>query len=387
MKYTFHQPVSVFEIGRRKTQEDALFPLHNQATAADRLFVVCDGMGGIARGEVASNTVATAIGRAVSRLDVENAVFTDDRFQQVMGEAYQSLDAAYTGGEPRMGTTLAMLCFHRGGCLMAHLGDSRIYHFRPATGDILYRSRDHSLVYQQYEQGEITLEQMRTSPQRNIILRAMQPKQDPRTPADIVHTTDLRPGDYFFVCTDGMLERIYDRELFSLLADESLTDQQKAQRLCQLTERNHDNHAAYIIHIESVVSEEMDAQQPNDEAAARAQCRALNDMSEEVEVEVINDDANDDDGATAMTSFIGGDSPFVPADNVPDPPPVSTMEAPQLERTSRSSLSMFIFAVVAAIVLFLGYLAWGHFKSQPTPPSDTPPAAVVVDSLSSDSLG
>jgi hypothetical protein len=63
------------------------------------------------------------------------------------------------------------------------------------------------------------------------------------------------------------------------------------------------------------------------------------------------------------------------------------MEAPQLERTSRSSLSMFIFAVVAAIVLFLGYLAWGHFKSQPTPPSDTPPAAVVVDSLSSDSLG
>jgi protein phosphatase len=79
---------------------------------------------------------------------------------------------------------------------------------------------------------------MRTSPQRNIILRAMQPKQDPRTPADIVHTTDLRPGDYFFVCTDGMLERIYDRELFSLLADESLTDQQKAQRLCQLTERS-----------------------------------------------------------------------------------------------------------------------------------------------------
>ena len=102
-----------------------------------------------------------------------------------------------------MGTTMTFVCFHQGGCMMAHIGDSRIYQVRPGQG-IVYRSEDHSLVNSMVRAGVISPEQSIDHPQSNVITRCMEPK-DPdrdRCMATVVSTTDVRRGDYFLLCTD-----------------------------------------------------------------------------------------------------------------------------------------------------------------------------------------
>ena len=175
---------------------------------------------------------------------------------------------------------------------MAHIGDSRIYHLRPSLGypeGVRFRSRDHSLVQQLYEMGEIAYAEMKTSPQKNVVIKAIQPYQEQRVKAELVHITDIRPGDYFYLCTDGMLEQMEDDQLLSIVADKNANDEQKRQRLIAATANNADNHSAYLIHIERVENEESDVLQPNDEPQARAANKALTDShkAERVKPEVV----------------------------------------------------------------------------------------------------
>jgi protein phosphatase len=83
----------------------------------------------------------------------------------------------------------------------------------------------------------------------------MQPHQSSRTEATIVHIADVEPGDYFYLCTDGMLERMDDAALMSIFADDSTTDEQKRQQLIDATVDNADNHSAYLIHVNDVVED------------------------------------------------------------------------------------------------------------------------------------
>ena len=277
MKFQLYKPQAIHEFGSRPNQEDRIYPAAGQATAEDRLFVVCDGMGGHEKGEVASAAVCEAISTYLKQNWNTDEPLTDELFQQALAAAFDLLDAKDDGAEKKMGTTLTFACFHRGGVLVAHIGDSRIYHLRPATGEILYRSRDHSLVHQLYELGEISYRDMKTAKNKNVILRAMQPKQETRTKADLVHITDIKPGDNFYMCSDGMLETMEDEDLMAILSAKDLDDDAKRAKLIEVTEGNSDNHSAYLIHVEKVEAEEIDATMPNDEPAARAANKALND--------------------------------------------------------------------------------------------------------------
>jgi len=275
MTIDIYQPQFIHELGQRKNQEDTIYPQDGTATESSRLFIVCDGMGGHECGEVASDAVC----RGLSELSVEGIV-TDEQFIETLSHAYDVLDAADVNHEGKMGTTMTMLCLHRGGVLTAHIGDSRIYHLRPKTGEIRYRSVDHSLVHQLYELGEISYNDMATSNRKNIILKAMQPYQESRTPATLVHITDIRPGDYFYLCSDGMLEEMEDDELISILQAPS-TDEQKMEELVRLTQENFDNHSAYLIHIKDVRHEPSDKGLLSDEEEARRSNKALNDTQKD----------------------------------------------------------------------------------------------------------
>jgi protein phosphatase len=256
-RYSIAMPQVIFELGKRENQEDSIFPLPGQATAESRLFLVCDGMGGHAKGEVASATVCQAISEYMQAHVQPGSPFTSDDFGQVLAFAYQELDKEDDGTAYRkMGTTLTMIYFHADGCLAAHIGDSRIYHIRPSRHQIEYRSKDHSLVYALFEAGEITEEEMYTSPQRNVLTRAMMPHQDSPATATICQLTDVLPGDYFFLCSDGMLEKLKDNELLNVVCDEILTDEQKINTLNELTKNNADNRSAYLVHITAIDTEE-----------------------------------------------------------------------------------------------------------------------------------
>lgn len=268
MKYKFYQPQAIYELGQRTNQEDFIFPERGKATPATRYFILCDGMGGHEKGEVASQTIALALNDFFKRNTDANKTLSDDALLEGLQEAWQKLNEKDSTGQKKMGTTLCLLCFHRGGCTALHIGDSRIYHVRPSEGEILYRSRDHSLVTDLYAAGELSYEEMLTSPQKNIITKALMAGQEEMPKPAVVHIADIRPGDYFYTCSDGMMEQMSDEELVQLLSAQG-TDEKKRQQLIASTMDNSDNHSAYLIHVEQVINEVGDERLPNDEQTSR----------------------------------------------------------------------------------------------------------------------
>lgn len=276
MKYEFLQPFAIHEIGQRENQEDTIFPNAGQATTNDRLFILCDGMGGHQSGEVASQIVCRELCRYITDHAQPGMPFNDDNLYEAMHQMYDALDAHDDNtSERKMGTTLVLLYFHAGGLTAAHLGDSRYYHIRPQTNEIVYRSFDHSSLNYRFETGEISYEEMKTMKGKNVILRAVLPNQEEREMPDIVHIKDIKPDDWFFMCSDGMLETMSDEELLNTLCNKSLSDEQKYNWFLTSTESNQDNHSAYFIHISGVMNELVDADQPDDEQLARSRNRSF----------------------------------------------------------------------------------------------------------------
>lgn len=243
-----------------------MFPILNEANTTDRLFIVCDGMGGHENGEVASRLVCSELVKQLLAQWNPEQPLTDDVLRHALDLAQDRLDEHDNGSLRKMGTTLTLVALHRAGVTMAHIGDSRIYHMRPGCG-ILYKSRDHSLVYDLFMAGEITQEQMATAPNKNIITRALMPCQERRPRLDITHTTNVKPGDWFMLCSDGVLEQFTDEALFKTVTQTPA--QQLRERLITLTAHNADNHTAWLIQVAAVESEETDVQMPNDEATSR----------------------------------------------------------------------------------------------------------------------
>jgi protein phosphatase len=281
MNCKIYPPLSIHEIGQRPNQEDSIIQWNN------RLFVLCDGMGGHEKGEVASQTVCQSIVKWFED-NIKDDSFTDDQLREAIEYAYQQLDQYADGNPKQMGTTLTLLYIGNNGITAAHMGDSRIYHIRP-NKKVLYQSRDHSLVFDLFQAGEISYDEMLNYPQKNIVTRAMTPGEDQRMRADIIHISDIQPGDYFYMCSDGMLEQMSNDELLTLLSSES-TDEEKQKQLIEATINNQDNHSAWLIHVRDVIKEEGDETE-NEEPTSR--CNALNIMpviDSDSDVQIINDE-------------------------------------------------------------------------------------------------
>ena len=290
MRIELYPPLSIHEIGQRPNQEDSIIQWNN------RLFVLCDGMGGHEKGEVASQTVCQSIVTWFEQNVNPEKPFTDNQLREAIEYAYQQLDQYADGNPKQMGTTLTLLYIHAQGATAAHMGDSRIYHIRNSSspserlGEVLYQSRDHSLVFDLFQAGEITYEEMATFPQKNLVTRAMTPGEDNRMRPDIIHIIDIQPGDYFYMCSDGMLELMPNDELVTLFSSDT-KDDDKRQRLIAATSDNQDNHSAWIIHIKNVEKEESDGQLVNEEPTSR--CNAMNILpqtADNSDVQIVDED-------------------------------------------------------------------------------------------------
>ncbi len=257
MKYTL-KAYNIWELGARDNQEDSLFPAFGKLSENDRLFIVCDGMGGHSDGEVASKTVCETMSDYIMKnVADQEGEFTDDDFKDALNAAYLGLDAKDNGAEKKMGTTLTFLKLHSQGATIAHIGDSRVYHIRPGKDNndtqILFQTLDHSLVNDLVKIGEMTPEEAKTSRQKNIITRAMQPNGEHRHRADIYHTVDIKPGDYFMLCSDGILEQMEDDNIKFIFSEKAGDDENKVDMIINLTENNRDNHTAIIVRITDVI--------------------------------------------------------------------------------------------------------------------------------------
>lgn len=252
--------LSLQELGKRSNQEDSIYPLlTGTGYVSSDLYILCDGMGGHDCGEVASQNTCIAMSEYVLSHQREDGYFDEEDFNAALDAAFDRLDSLDNPqSEKKMGTTLTFLKFHRGGAFIAHIGDSRIYHIRPSGKKILHVTRDHSLVNDLIQLGELTPAEARTSKQKNIITRAIQPNQKRRARADCLNITDVRVGDYFYMCSDGMLEVSEDEEICNVICMHRKTDAQKLAILRNVTKDNKDNHSAHLIHITSIQGESAD---------------------------------------------------------------------------------------------------------------------------------
>ena len=252
MVISLFQPYSFCQIGKRSNQEDCRLPDADTMSDSQFFFVVCDGVGGSDDGEIASRSVCEGFKEALDSTDWSEP-FTVDDFQCALTEAYERLDdVANETDNKDMATTLAFVCFHRNGCLAAHIGDSRIYQIRPEKG-IVYRSSDHSQVNNLVHAGVISPDKAETSSQRSVISRYMEPSSEgmTRCMATVFQTSDIQADDYFFLCSDGVLECVDDETLCSIVCPQG-SDEEKCSQIAGLCEQSKDNNTAYLIHIASV---------------------------------------------------------------------------------------------------------------------------------------
>lgn len=183
--------------------------------------IVCDGMGGAAGGNVASE-IATRIirERIVQHLSGGGATGTLERLlEATMAAADLAIyDEAQAHPELEgMGTTVVTVVILGQRAYISHTGDSRVYLFR--EGALTQLTRDHSVIQEMLESGQLTEEQAKNHPRRHFITRALGVNPDESGEYDEL---ELQPGDRLLLCTDGLTRPVPPEKIAALLRTESL---------------------------------------------------------------------------------------------------------------------------------------------------------------------
>ena len=222
-------------VGRvRPINEDAFL-----VKAEEGLFVVCDGMGGAAAGEVASQLAVDTIGASLNGRPPtgEPAHFTPRTRQ--LGDAIRKANLAIidrSRGDERhagMGTTVVGAWVDGGVVSIGHVGDSRAYLANASGFESL--TSDHSLVEAQVQAGLINREQSLQSEHQNILLRAL--GRDANVEIDLAEVT-VANGDRLLLCTDGLTRMIVDADLAAALDRFRGAPQEACEHLIE-TANNH----------------------------------------------------------------------------------------------------------------------------------------------------
>jgi len=196
------------------------------------IYVVCDGMGGQAAGEVASQLALETVLEYFRRYSAQgNYPLIGEKFDDISPEANTLASAVQAAGirvfhealehpeRQGMGSTIVALLVREGKASIAHVGDSRVYLLR--DGQIRLLTADHSLVMEQVRRGLMTLEEAERSSIQNIITRALG-SEDSAEPD--VQDVQLSPGDLFLLATDGLTKLVKESELRRITVSASSLD-------------------------------------------------------------------------------------------------------------------------------------------------------------------
>jgi protein phosphatase len=250
MNITIERPFAVSEKGKRKNNEDFIYPLSELANPEQRLFLVCDGVGGSEKGEVASLLACDSF-QTFFKTFLEDKDPTEDFINRAVHYAESRFDE-YIALHPEaigMATTLTLLYVGNNGITVAHIGDSRIYQFR--KGEILLKTEDHSLVNSLLKLGKITKEEAAVHPKRNVITRAITGSYY-SVSADVKLVTDIKAGDVFFLCTDGVIQCFSDENLTGIFGGRKGAEANKDTIIEQCIDYSNDNFSFYIIPVLNV---------------------------------------------------------------------------------------------------------------------------------------
>lgn len=199
--------------GDRKEQQDraALFPHPKGRGVA--LAVVADGMGGHTGGALAAQQVIHTCCNNVEQFSARSES-SPGLIAASLAEAHMLIKASRLMNEKDPHSTAVILVLQPGKACWAHCGDSRLYRFRGAQP--LFRSTDHSYVEQLVADGKITRQQALVHPNRNVLMTSLGGQETPKI--DFGQAQDLRAGDSFLLCSDGLWEYFGEAELAAVVA-------------------------------------------------------------------------------------------------------------------------------------------------------------------------
>ena len=219
----------LFEIGNKNKQEDYIWPVAGKATANDKVFIVCDGAGRFSNGEIASKLVCQFMAAKVLK-------FTE---QKMSGELIKKLlfEARYRLSEyalkqrldTDLATTFSIIILYNQKVFMSWCGDSRIYHLR--GGEILFKAEDNS---------------------RNTAM-AGGIKAD-RSPmyTETKWIEDVQDGDYFLLCSKGIMESVTDDNIKLLVSQNDKTNIDLTESFKRLAlEKKPGNYSMYLIRVKA----------------------------------------------------------------------------------------------------------------------------------------
>jgi PPM family protein phosphatase len=182
-------------------------------------FAIADGMGGHAAGEVASDLAIRAVASSVRRRVEEHGGFDSHEAGELLRAAVNEgnrliCDSVQDHAEWRgMGTTAVVLLITSDTAIIGHVGDSRAYLLR--NRELRQLTSDHSWVNEQVKLGLLTHEQAQRHPMRNIVTRAL--GNQAQVDVDLIEE-QVRPGDVFTLCSDGLNGMLSDDEIREILA-------------------------------------------------------------------------------------------------------------------------------------------------------------------------
>ena len=232
------------DLGRTRSSNEDSF----SARPEKKLFLVADGMGGHAAGEIASQLAATTM----EELVVEGVSDPRDDLEEILRSAAEGANARVFESQAEnpelagMGSTLTALSFRDRRYYIAHVGDSRAYLLREGVLDQL--TRDHSLVWHLYESGVLRKEELSSHPQKNLITRSIGPHSHIEVD---VERGEARSGDVYLLCSDGLSDVVPDETIRTILADAARSPQEMCDRLVNLANEagGPDNITAVVVRL------------------------------------------------------------------------------------------------------------------------------------------
>lgn len=212
------------------------------------MFVVCDGMGGAAAGEIASSVAVDEFLHLLAGRGQNELVSLPGAAEEAILAAN---DAVFSRAQKNkrfsgMGTTLVALAVQESHVWVLNIGDSRCYRLRQGSLELL--TLDHSLVEEQVRLGRMTRAEAARSPYRNVITRALG-TQCNVTPDVFGH--EAEPGDLFLLCSDGLTRELSDETIASMLSTDAPLDE-LCERLVQAAKQagGHDNITCLLVRAE-----------------------------------------------------------------------------------------------------------------------------------------
>ena len=238
------------DVGRiRAGNEDSLYADADQERG---LFIVADGMGGHAAGEVASEMAVQIVARDMAAV---RDLAGPDPLAQMAAALKAANRAIYErtiveADKQGMGTTASCLTMGRGRWIIGHIGDSRIYLFR--DGALRQVTKDHSYVQEQVDAGFLTPEQARYHPYSNVITRCVGANAE--VEADVLHG-ELQNGDVFLLASDGLTGMVEDPQLKKILETRQTPGRMVDAMITEANRRGGlDNITAVVVQVVQVLS-------------------------------------------------------------------------------------------------------------------------------------